>query len=115
LAGKLLRRGAGPALALAPRPPSQPMLAWPGSSSDSAVAVNRIEISFRCAWDCWSPVLVRRFFGPVRHGPQNRVARGRLRGGARAGPRQGGRGARGAKLGAYFADGGKLAGGEWFS
>lgn len=41
-------------------------IAWPGSSSDSAVPVNRIQVSVALVLLAGLPLVVRRSFGPVR-------------------------------------------------
>ena len=43
-------------------------IAWPGSASDSAVAVNRIQVPLILVPLGGLPLVVRRYCGPVRHG-----------------------------------------------
>ncbi len=87
------------------------LIAWPGSSSDSAVLVNRIEIPVYLVVLALAPLLVRRHFGPVADGLLPRAVRVvgyaivlALIAASAAEGREG------QKLGAYFHAGGKLPG-----
>ncbi|MGP0050566.1 MAG: hypothetical protein ACLPZR_17170 [Solirubrobacteraceae bacterium] len=109
-ARELLRRSAIRALAFIAAAAIVLWVAWPGSSSDSAVPVNRIEIPLYLALLALLPLMVRRFFGPVRPGLLPRMVRVvgylvvlALVAGEAVEAREGQR------LGAYFADGGKVA------
>ncbi len=85
--------------------------AWPGSSSDSAVLVNRIEVPICLVVLALAPLPVRRFFGPVADGRLPRAVR--VAGylvvltliTAKAVEARDGQ-----KLGAYFHAGGKVPG-----
>ncbi len=86
-------------------------IVWPGSSSDSAVLVNRIEIPIYLVLLALAPLLVRRFLGPVRDGLLPRTVRAAgylvvlaLITGKAVEAREG------QKLGAFFAAGGKFTG-----
>ncbi|MGA2010343.1 MAG: hypothetical protein ABSH51_07395 [Solirubrobacteraceae bacterium] len=85
------------------------LIAWPGNGSDSAVAVNRIEIPVLLAVLALLPLLVRRRFGPVRAGVLARAMRVTgylvvlaLITASAVQARDG------QKLGAYFHDGGRV-------
>jgi hypothetical protein len=111
IAGELLRRSAVRVLAFIVAAVIVLWVAWPGSSSDSAVGVNRIAIPLYLGVLAVLPLLVRRFFGPVRHGLLSRMVRVvgylvvlALVAGEAVEAREG------QKLGAYFHAGGKVAG-----
>ena len=75
VAGDVLRRGALRVLAFIAAAAVVLGVAWPGSSSDSAVMVNRIEIPVYLVMLALAPLLVRRYFGPVADGLLPRAVR----------------------------------------
>ncbi len=75
VAGDVLRRGALRVLAFIAAAAVVLGVAWPGSSSDSAVMVNRIEIPIYLVMLALAPLLVRRYFGPVADGLLPRAVR----------------------------------------
>ncbi len=75
VAGDVLRRGALRVLAFIAAAAVVLGVAWPGSLSDSAVMVNRIEIPIYLVMLALAPLLVRRYFGPVADGLLPRAVR----------------------------------------
>ena len=75
VAGDVLRRGALRVLAFIAAAAVVLGVAWPGSLSDSAVMVNRIEIPVYLVMLALAPLLVRRYFGPVADGLLPRAVR----------------------------------------
>jgi len=75
IAGELLRRSAIRVLMFIAAAGVVLWVAWPGSSSDHAVGMNRVEIPLYLGLLALLPLLVRRFFGPVRHGLLPRTVR----------------------------------------
>ena len=75
IAGELLRRNATRVLMSIAAAGTVLWVAWPGSSSDHAVGVNRVEIPLYLGLLALLPLLVRRSFGPVRRGLLPRTVR----------------------------------------
>jgi hypothetical protein len=68
IAGELWRRSALRVLMFIAAAGIVLWVVWPGSSSDAAVPVNRIEVPVVLGVLALLPLLVRRFCGPVRGG-----------------------------------------------
>ncbi|MBV9168303.1 MAG: hypothetical protein JO342_19365 [Solirubrobacterales bacterium] len=75
LAGELLRRSAARVLTFIVAAGIVVWLIWPGRSSDAAVPVNRVLVPLLVAELALLPLLVRRFYGPRRHGWLPRTVR----------------------------------------
>ena len=111
IAAEALRRSAIRILAFIAAAAVVLLITWRGSSSDSAVLVNRIEIPLCLGLLALLPLVVRRFFGPVGDGLLPRTVRvvGYLVVLALV-TAKAVEAREGEKLGAYFSDGGKVAG-----
>jgi len=75
LAGELVRRSAMRLLTFVAAAGIVVWVVWPGSSSDYAVPVNRIVVPVLLGLLALLPLLVRRFYGPVRVGLLARTVR----------------------------------------
>ena len=111
IVSEALRRGATRMLTFIAAAGVVLWIVWPGSSSDSAVPVNRVEIPIYLGLLALLPLLIRRYYGPVRSGRLPRAVRVAgyvavlaLITGQAVQSREG------QKLGAYFHDGGRVTG-----
>ena len=75
LAVELLRRSAVRVLTFIAAAGVVVWVIWPGRSSDAAVPVNRVLVPLLVVALAVLPLLVRRFYGPVRHGRLPRMLR----------------------------------------
>jgi hypothetical protein len=75
LAGELLRRSGIRALTFIAAAGIVVWVIWPGTSSDAAVPVNRIVVPGFLVLLALLALLVRRLYGPIRHGRLPRAAR----------------------------------------